>query len=199
MAYIRKNWINRFPVCALVYREAAELLGYDPAEAKSMGLARAIFFNAAKNGRGGAGGKKYYPNKDIEKKAVEQRKQLKGFDADSVEILNFAGIGTYVIHAEDGSVRGFIGGKPIPPEQYDRSVRQKIMDAGGELGYLKLKLHVIKRLSDLSPAELNSKAVYKIYESLRDDVRKMEFLEAPEGEKKDGDVRISAEANVHTA
>lgn len=193
MAYKRKTWINRFPVCALAYKEAAELIGYDKEEAKSLGLARAIFFAAAKSGRGGAGGKKkYYPKKNLEDKAVAQRRALKGYDTDSVETLNFAGIGSYVIHTEDGSVRGFIGGKPILPRDYDRSVKEKIILAGKEMGYLALKLYVLKRLSDLSVAELNSSAVYKIYESLRDDVRKIEFIEREE----EPDVRLSASADV---
>lgn len=195
MAYQRKTWINRFPVCALVYKEAAELIGYDKDEAKSLGLARAIFFAAAKSGRGGAGSKKYYPKKNLEDKAKKQYLSLKGYDAESVETLNFAGIGSYVIHTDDGSVRGFIGGKPIPAKDYDKSVKEKIILAGKEMGYLALKLHVLKKLSNLSVAELNSGAVYKVYESLRDDVRKIEFLERKEKD----DVRLSAEANIYTA
>jgi len=184
----RKTWINRFPVCAIVYKEAAELIGYDKEESKSLGLGRAIFFAAAKNRGYGAGG--YHKGKSYEKRAEEQHKNLKGFDKDSMESLNFAGIASYVIHDIEGAIRSFIG-KPILPENFDRQVKGKCILSGGEIGYVKLKLYIVEKLSKLSLAELNSGAVYKIYESIRDEVRKTEFIE---GEK---DAGISPKANVY--
>ncbi len=186
----KKYWINRFPVCAMVYREAAEMIGYDPEEAKSLGLGRAIFFAAAKSGFRGAGARKGYGAKDYARDKMKQKIALKGYDTDSVESLNFAGIAAYVIHTEDGSIRGFIGGEPIKPENYDKQVREKCILQGGRMGYLRLKIYVMKKLSELSKAELNSAAVYKLYESLRDDVRLNEFLEGK------FDAGISAEANA---
>jgi len=187
----KKYWINRFPVCAIVYKEAAELIGYDTEEAKSLGLSRAIFFAAAKRGFKGAGAKKYEKKYDAE--FAKQRMKLKGYDPESVESLNFCGIGTYVIHKEDGSVRGFIGGQVITPEQYDSQVIDKCVRAGGEEGYKKLRLFIRAILSKLSKAELNSGIIYKIYERIRDDVRINEFIE-----EKKNDV-VSAKANNYFA
>jgi len=189
----RKYWINRFPVCAIVYKEAAELIGYDIEEAKSLGLSRAIFFAAAKRGFKIAGTKKYEKKFDAE--FAKQRIKLSGYDVNSIEVLNFGGMGTYIIHREDGSVRGFIGGQVITPEQYDNQVINKCVKAGGEAGYKKLKLFIRNLLSKLSKAELNSGIIYKIYEKIRDDVRVNEFIEQTE---QNGDV-VSAKANNYFA
>ena len=45
-----QHFINRFPICTMVYKKAAELQGHNPEFAKSLGLARAVFFAAAKKG-----------------------------------------------------------------------------------------------------------------------------------------------------
>jgi len=199
----RKYWINRFPVCAIVYKEAAELIGYDPGEAKSLGLSRAIFFAAAKRGFKGAGGKKY---RKFESEFEKQQLKLKGYDTDSVESLNFCGIGTYVIHTEDGAVRGFIGGQVITPEQYDSQVIDRCIINGGEDGYRKLRLFIRTLLSKLTRAELNSGVVYKVYEKIRDTVRASEFLlieeknDGVESEKREGNNMVPAKAdNYFTA
>lgn len=187
----RKHWVNRFPVCAMVYREAAEILGYDPNEAKSLGLARAIFFAAAKSGFRRAGARpKYYPGKQYAEKAESQRANLRGYDTGSIESLNFAGMSSYVIHTEDGSVRGFIGEQPIKPENFDRQVKDKCIRQGGGEAYTKLKLYIVKKLSKLNRYEVNSAAVFEVYKDMRDEVRKEEFLQGEE------DVGLSAETNV---
>jgi hypothetical protein len=193
----RKTWINRFPVCAMVYKEAAELIGYDKEEAKSLGLGRAIFFAAAKNRGYGAGG--YHKGKSYEKRAEEQHKDLKGFDKDSMESLNFAGIASYVIHDNEGATRSFIG-KPILPEDFDKQVKGKCTLSGGEIGYVGLRLYILKKLSKLSTGELNSGAVYKVYEGLRDKVREVEFLEEVSKKVEDSkDAGVPSKADIHLA
>lgn len=185
MAYQKKYWINRFPICALVYKEAAELLGYDEAEAKSLGHSRAIFFAAAIRGFGASVPKpKPYASKEAAKKPGEMKKYYAvqdklikaGIDPESYDIVSFAGLETYVV-LEDGDIRAFFGGKVIRPEDFSRAVEDKLVMAGGKEGYEKARSYIRDKLSDLSEAELNSGAVYKVYERLRDPVREIAFLE----------------------
>lgn len=123
-------------------------------EAKSLGHARAIFFAAPKRGFG--------PD-------------------DSCDIIRFAGLETYAILV-DGNVRAFFGGKIIRPEDYDNAVRNKLLMAAGQEGYEKARVYIRGELSDLSKTELNSTAVYEVYEKLKDHVRRTTFLK----EKRDG-------------
>jgi len=188
MAKKRKTWINRFPICAMVYKEAAQLLGYSEGEAKSLGLTRAIFFAAAKAGfkAGGAGKPKAYT-----KRYEDQKKD--GIKRDAQDQISFAGIGMYIVEINgEGELRGIIGGKISQPEQYDNQVKDKMVRSAGEKAYTKLQDYVVSKLNVLSKAELNSALIFEIYKEMRDDVRMTEFIE-------ENDACLSAEANIYIA
>lgn len=161
-------WINRFPVCALTYAVAAEKLGYDKDEAESMGLTRSIFFAAAKFGK--FRGQRV----DVRKKIVASDAS-KRMDKDSDDMINFAGLGLYCVTVK-GHFRGIMGGKIIEPEQFSRDVYGKMVNKAGQEAYDKTRAYIGAQLDKLNKDELNSAAVYKVYESLRDVVREVAFL-----------------------
>ena len=55
-----KCWIGELQMCAMVYRETAEMMGYDSDEAKSFGLAIATSFLVEKNEK-----RLYFPPKSV--------------------------------------------------------------------------------------------------------------------------------------
>jgi len=176
MAYERKYWINRFPICSLVFKEAAEMLGYDEEEAKSLGHARAVFFAAAKRGFGSGPSKKSSMKKYY---SDEKKMERQGIDPSTYEILNFAGLETYIVR-ENGHIRAFFGGKVIRPEEFDHADLERMIRGGGEAGYVKTRNYIRAKLSELNQYELNSGAVYKVYERLRDSVREVSFIKEDE-------------------
>jgi hypothetical protein len=169
------EWINRYPICALVYRIAAEMMNYSVAEAKSLALARATFFAAAKQGWGSWAPKGH--GKGASKSSYTKVRDLReaGADPNSQEELIFAGVGTHIVHVGN-EIRAIFGGKLQTPEDYDRRVEHKLL-VHGVGPYDKVVDYVVKKLEELNTYELNSTAVFKVYENLRDTVRQRSFIE----------------------
>jgi len=167
----KTEWINRFPICALVYKVAAEKMGYRTDEAKSLGNARAIFFARAK-----FGGYGYKPKKPGTSKVESIQKMQKDYAIQREDIVLFAGLETHIARMPDDSIRAVFGGKIIEPEDYDKAVENKIVMFGGERALRKLEETIERELDAINKYELNTSVIYKIYEKIRDDVRKVEFL-----------------------
>jgi len=187
MAYERKYWVNRFPICSLVFKEAAQMLGYDEEESKSLGHARAVFFAAAKRGFGSGPSKKSSMGKYY---SDSKKMERQGVDPKTYGILNFAGLETYIVRI-DGHIRAFFGGKVVRPEEFDNADMERMIRGGGEAGYAKTRAYVRNKLSELNQYELNSGAVYKIYEKLRDSVREISFIKEGSMPKILGEVSIA--------
>lgn len=152
-------YINRFPVCALVYKVAGELLGYSENEAKSLGLTRATFFAAAKQGFGTRKSRKTY-------KELEDRK---------LDIILFAGLETYITE-ENGEIRGFFGDKVMEPSRYNSYVEGKLKRAIGEEGLRELEDYFRNKMKDWPTQKLNGPYVYSLYQRERDKVRRDDFF-----------------------
>ena len=164
----RKYFINRFPICAAFYYVIAKELGYTDNEAKSLGLARAIFFAAAKFGYIGGG-------KKDEKKKKKAPHLEEGFEIDQ---LPFAGLPAYIIHKEgEKNFLAIMGDDILKPEQFDSQVIHKFNYK--KSGAYELFVKEVKAfLKDKSKDELNSNIAYELYTEIRDKFREMGFYNA---------------------
>lgn len=155
-------FINRFPICTMVYKKAAELQGHDSDFSKSLGLARAIFFAAAKKGFTNKNGKHY--------------NGLNSPDIDMPEIYSmpFSGIDAFCIETAEGTRSCLLDGKIFKPEDYDKQ-DQKIISLVGESGLRKMENEIEFRLRALGD-KINSKKVFDVYASLRDKIRSTSFI-----------------------
>lgn len=155
-------FINRFPICTMVYKKAAELQGHDSDFSKSLGLARAIFFAAAKKGFTNKNGKHY--------------NGLNSPDIDMPEIYSmpFSGIDAFCIETTEGTRSCLLDGKIFKPEDYDKQ-DQKIISLVGEIGLRKMENEIEFRLRALGD-KINSKKVFDVYASLRDKIRSTSFI-----------------------
>lgn len=155
-------FINRFPICTMVYKQAAELQGHDLEFSKSLGLARAIFFAAAKKGFTNKNGTNY--------------NGLNSPDLDMPEIysMKFAGIDAFCMETAEGTRSCLLNGKIFKPEDYDKQ-DQKIINLIGENGLRKIEAEIEMRLRALGD-DINSTKVFNVYASLRDKVRSTSFI-----------------------
>lgn len=156
--------INRYPICAAFYATVAQRLGYTQAEAESLGLARATFFAAAKNGFRKGGGKKHGASPHgFPTKASAQQPQ--------VGSVNFAGLETQTTDVGGEQIAVFGGQKMT---EFASRVRSKI-EAIKPGSYAKLEQAILAELSQYSDAEINTGFAYKLYEKLRDTLRTETF------------------------
>ena len=156
-------FINRFPICTLVYKEAAEMQGHPSEFSKSLASARAVFFAAAKKGFKNKNGKHY--------------NGLTTPDAEMPQIfaIDFAGIDAFCIETENGTRSCLLDGKIFEPEVYD-SIESKLISLVGDAGFQKMREEIRTRLSKL--ADVNSSSVFDVYASVRDKIRSTEFINA---------------------
>jgi hypothetical protein len=154
-------FINRFPICTMVYKRAAELQGHNPEFAKSLGLARAVFFAAAKKG---------FKNKS--------EKGYNGLSQDEnmpeIYSMTFAGIDAFCMETPNGTRSCLLDGKIFEPQSYDKQ-DAKIIASVGEVGLQKMEQEIDFRLRKLGD-KINSGSVYNVYASLRDKVRSTQFI-----------------------
>jgi len=147
----------------MVYKRAAELQGHEPEFAKSLGLARAVFFAAAKKG---------FTNKN--------NKSYNGLNADSempeIYSMAFAGIDAFCMETPNGARSCLLDGTIFHPEAYDKQ-DAKIIASIGEDGLRKMEAEIDHQLRKLGD-KINSKSVYNVYASLRDKVRSTQFINA---------------------
>jgi hypothetical protein len=157
--------INRFPVCAAWYYAVAKYLGYSDDEAKSLAMARATFFAAAKQGfrkggsgnnKGGAGGIPALPG-----------------EGPNLDTLNFCGLAATV---DTDTGLAIFGGEVQIPAKYDNGVLNKFVAKVGMAGYIQLITEMTKLIEQHTKMEMNSNAAYKLYTSIRDEFRKREFF-----------------------
>ena len=163
--------INRFPICAAWYYSVARYLGYDDEQSKSLAIARATFFAAAKQGfkhAGGAGAKKGAKGGAAPFPAVPGAKEA--LDTDSV---NFCGLAV-TIEMESGLA--VFGGEIQDPAKYDKGVLNKLVAKVGYNGYQHLIAEMDKLVRKHSKAEMNSNSAYKLYTDIRDEFRKKDFF-----------------------
>ena len=150
-----KCWINKLSLCAMVYRETAEMLGYDSEEAKSFGLAIALSFLIEKDNR-----RVCFPPKST-----------------IYDILELGGERLCCVLEDNEYVRAFFGGKIVQPDSFDRVVRKKVIAATSTKVYINLRQHIKDALINLRFKELESKMVSNVYERFSDEVRKSGFVE----------------------
>jgi hypothetical protein len=152
---------GRFPVCAAFYYVIAILLRYTEREAKSLALARAVFFAAAKRGNVGGSKRGDRPPKKLVPGAPD--------DQPDVDSILFAGVPAYIMYRETEGQEfvALFSDKIQTPEEFDRRVVEAFerVAPGGWEFMTGLVYHV---LQDLKPGELNSSRVYRIYERNRD-------------------------------
>jgi hypothetical protein len=155
-------FINRFPICTMVYKEAAEMQNHKPQFAKSLAVARAVFFAAAKKGFTNKNGKHY-----------------NGLNSPNLEMpeiysMNFSGLDAFCMETPNGTRSCLLDGKVFEPEAYDRT-EEKIISLVGVDGLQKMKNEIRTRLEKLGEG-INSTKVFDVYASLRDKVRSVEFI-----------------------
>jgi len=155
---------NRFPLCSLVYFEAAKILGYDDNEAASLAQGRAAFFAAAKMG---------FKNKN----SVVDNPNI-----DLVESIPFAGFPAFILPA--GAIEGVDGivcctrdGDKIHESSSHFKSENRIINNVGSLGLAKLKQHINDELLALGDKINANDKVYKVYVKMRDTARHENFYE----------------------
>lgn len=155
---------NRFPLCSLVYFEAAKILGYNDDEAASLAQGRAAFFAAAKMG---------FKNKN----SIADNPNI-----ELVESINFAGMPAFILPA--GSIEGVNGivcctrdGDKIHESLSHFKSEARISKSVGTSGLIKLKKHIQTELSLLGNKIEAKDAVYKVYVKMRDSARHEKFYE----------------------
>ena len=155
-------FINRFPICTMVYKQAAELQGHDSEFSKSLGVARAIFFAAAKKGFTNKNGTNY--------------NGLNSADENMPVIypMKFSGIDAFCMETPQGTRSCLLDGKVFEPEAYNKQ-EQKIISLVGEDGLRKMEAEIDHRLKALGD-NINSSKVYNVYVSLRDKIRSTSFI-----------------------
>jgi hypothetical protein len=156
-------FINRFPICTLVYKEAAEMQGHNSDFSKSLASARAVFFAAAKKGFKNKNGKHYNGLNSPDMKMPQ------------IYSMDFAGIDAFCIETENGTRSCLLDGKIFEPQEYDK-IESKIISLVGIDGFQKMRNEIQTRLSKLS--DINSSKVFDVYASLRDKIRSTEFVNA---------------------
>lgn len=162
--------INRFPICAAVHMVAARFMGYDLDVAKSLSLARAKFFAAAKNG--GFRGKGSAKNAAKHSKGGVPKKTTK--ELSKGDAVTFCGIEVY-IDAKTG--KAVFGDKIIDAAMFDKEVRDKLISKVGFNGYDHLINEITDMMKKYTKEELNSSNfVYQLYVGVRDEFRKWDFF-----------------------
>jgi hypothetical protein len=156
-------FINRMPICQMVYKEAAIMLNHEPEFSKSLATARAIFFAAAKKGFKNKNGKHY-----------------NGLNSPNLEMpaiysIPFAGIDAFCMETPNGTRSCLLDGTIFNSDTYDKVV-QRIITLVGENGYQKMVNEIQNRLSKLTEDQLNSDEVFTVYASLRDKIRSNSFI-----------------------
>ena len=155
-------FINRFPICTMVYKEAAEMQNHEPQFAKSLAVARAVFFAAAKKGFTNKNGKHY-----------------NGLNSPNLEMpeiysMNFSGLDAFCMETPNGTRSCLLDGKVFEPEAYDKT-EEKIISLVGVDGLQKMQTEIRTRLEKLGD-KINSTKVFDVYASIRDKVRSVEFI-----------------------
>lgn len=150
---------NRMPLCSLVYFEAAKIMGFEERESMSLAHGRAVFFAAAKMG--------FKPKTTM----IEETQHI-------IESVPFAGITAFCINTLEGLRCCTKSGDTIfTPDAYIKS-EQRIQKAVGNEGLEFLRETIRQKLLTLGE-NINSKEVYKIYESNRDKLRRTSFFTQP--------------------
>lgn len=162
--YQNNTLINRYPICSLWYYCVAKHLGYTDKQAKTMAIARATFFAAAK----GWGFKSQKKSSQSIKTFQDKLDKQPNFEA-----VNFAGLSMYLDMA-DGLA--WFGDKKIKPEEFESKVELKIHKIDPNY-FIQLLDYMDNLISKYTKQELNSSLAYKLYERFRDEVREPEFLQ----------------------
>lgn len=130
--------IGRFQVMAVLQAARAYVLGLDLESAKSWGLARAIFYAAAK--RGFRRGKNSYFKKDPPEKLSIKKEPI----MDNIQMFYLGDESQYSV--EIGGKRYFFIGKVIKPEDFDKNIIKRFKDKWEEVW--KEALEIIKEYKD---------------------------------------------------
>lgn len=147
---VRKVTINRAPVLTLWAAVVAERLGFDRAEALTLGKAVAGLNAYAKGVRLGI----YEPTPEAVKK---QRKAMAHGERQSVDLLHRA---VPVVRLPEG-LRSLAKDKPVDPAGVERYLKSKF----GEL-LDEVRRSMVRLAESLPPKELAGKA-YALYEAFR--------------------------------
>lgn len=116
--------IGRFQVMAVLQAARAYVLGLDLESAKSWGLARAIFYAAAK--RGFRRGKNSYFKRD-----QEDKPKTSDETKDNIKIFYLGDESQYSV--EINGKRYFVMGKVIKPEEFDKNITRRFKDKWEEV------------------------------------------------------------------
>lgn len=156
--------LNRFPLFGLWNRVAAEVLGYEEDEAKSIGHGVAVLY--AIRAQGGA----RKPKHPDEAAAIPAGA---GEEALANEEIGFGGDSLPCEMDDDGRVlKCYVGcrsskDQPQTPDSYDFNVQSKIK---GE--YLELLTDGMRELlSSYKKAELGGKLIYRLYDEWKKDCK----------------------------
>ncbi len=173
-----KELVNRFPVCGFYYYAVAKRLGFQEEEAKSLGLGRAVFFAWAKK----RGWTRRWSSQGGQRSTIEERAGQLDQAARTVspQTVRFAGMDTPILRLPDGQVRYALGGEVQTPEQFDRQVLGRLESGLGPDRLQRLRKFLENLLATATEDELNSGQAYRIYETIRDTVRREEFYERNE-------------------
>src|SRR5581483_7280671 len=139
--------LNRFPLLGLWAKEAARRAGYPEAEAEALGHAYAVLYAIRAQGK--------------PRHAAEGKPKARPRKRAPVEQVHFGGDDLDVVRAEDGTIRGRVGGEALQtPESYEAAVAEKFPD-----GYYRRLERAFRRwLKKYRPKELEGGLVYDLYD-----------------------------------
>jgi hypothetical protein len=145
--------LNRFPLLGLWAREAALRLGYDEADADTIGHAYAVLYAIRANSP-------IRPVKYKDKEAAEAAEKALAEKAEIVE-LDFCGDRLEVTRNAAGRLTGRVGNAlPQTPQSY----RYKIVGKFPQGYHAKLQAAFRNFLSAYPPEKLNSRILYRLYD-----------------------------------
>lgn len=108
--------VSEFYVHAVLQAARAEMLGLDTDSAKSWGLNRAIFYEAAKKGYIHRGRRKGASGGGLAMGSAQKKRQNFG------QLYSLGNEKAYAVEAHDGGMRFVIGGQAQSPDAFDKQI-----------------------------------------------------------------------------
>lgn len=114
--------VSEFYVHAVLQAARAQKLGLDLDSAKSWGLNRAVFYEAAKKGYIHRGRKKTPAGGTFTSGSAPKKRQNFG------QLYSLGNEKAYAVETRDGGVRFVIGGQVQNPDAFDKQIRRRFSD-----------------------------------------------------------------------
>jgi hypothetical protein len=153
--------VSEFYVHAVLQAARAQKLGLDLESAKSWGLNRAIFYEAAKKGYFHRGKRNAASGGSFSSGTAPKKRQNFG------QLYSLGNEKAYAVETHDGGVRFVIGGKVQSPDAFDKQIRRRFND------WKMVWSEAMELMEQAGPAVLKSASRFhaQIYKRWRDLLR----------------------------